>query len=178
MNKKDTRLWLAPLGVITAMSLFIGMSVYVTRELEVHDLHEALSFVPSFVIVIVGAISIITFAPISILGIYFLGRRGARGQAEALKTNGIYKYVRNPMYSGASFSFLGLGLVVNETGLALLGILWLVLTFVQCKKREEKELEERFGEEYTRYRKSAPMYIPNLARLTKDVVKELARNRK
>ncbi|MCX6089198.1 MAG: isoprenylcysteine carboxylmethyltransferase family protein [Candidatus Atribacteria bacterium] len=105
--------------------------------------------------------------PIFLSGIYYLGRRGAVGQSEQLIIQGIYRYVRNPMYSGLSLTILGVGLLLNSTGVALTGLLWLAMTFVQCK-REEKELTERFGSAYVEYKNTTPMFLPDFVKWFKE----------
>ena len=122
---------------------------------------------PKYVLTMVGILSIITFLPIFLLSVYFLGRRGAVGQSPTLMTNGIYKYVRNPMYSGMSFTLFGLGVLFNKTAVVLTGITWLCLTYFQCK-REEKELTKRFGAQYISYKNNTPLYMPKIDLMLKD----------
>ena len=82
----------------------------------------------------------------------------AKGQ---LVTTGIYKHVRHPQYLG--FLMLTLGINILWITLTTL-ILWPVLVFLYYRlaREEEKRLEEEFGEEYRRYKKSVPMLIPRL----------------
>ena len=110
----------------------------------------------------------------SSLGFYCLGRRGAVGQADTLVVNGMYKYVRNPMYSGVSFCLAGLGLVLDRTGVVLAGGAWFLLAYLQSL-REQKELLARFGGEYARYRKTTPMFIPSLAKVVKELMDKRGR---
>ncbi|OGC18585.1 hypothetical protein A3J90_05635 [candidate division WOR-1 bacterium RIFOXYC2_FULL_37_10] len=119
----------------------------------------------------IGFLSVVIFLPIFLLSVYFLGRRGAVGQSPILTTNGIYKYVRNPMYSGVSFTLFGLGLLLNKTAIGLTGLTWFCLTYFQCK-REEKELTERFGEEYTNYKNNTPLYMPKFDLMLKGFFKK------
>ncbi len=71
------------------------------------------------------------------------------------------------MYSGISFTIIGLGLVLNSSGIALAGVLWLTLAVIQCK-REEKELKTRFGSEYAAYMAATPILFPRFTRIIKD----------
>lgn len=169
MSKKNMKLVLAPFGVAIGITLFITISVLLTRKLGVARLDKVLSFVPYWIIVLVGVVQLILWLPLFISGIYFLGRRGAVGQSESLKADGIYKYVRNPMYSGVSFTIFGIGLLLNQTGVALAGLLWLLLAYIQCK-REEKELTEKFGNEYVDYKNKTSMLMPNLGMFIRDIL--------
>jgi protein-S-isoprenylcysteine O-methyltransferase Ste14 len=125
-------------------------------------------FIPHCVFVVAGVILLVMWLPIFLSGIYFLGRRRAVGQSEQLITHGIYRYVRNPMYSGISLTILGLGLLLNNSGVALAGMLWLGIAAVQCK-REEKELTERFGSAYIEYKNSTPMFFPDFIKLLREL---------
>lgn len=73
------------------------------------------------------------------------------------------------MYSGISFAIIGIGLIINETGVILAGIIWLVICFIQCK-REEKDLEVRFKEKYVDYKRRTSMFIPNIKLAMRDLL--------
>lgn len=174
MNSKDLKFILAPFGVAIGISIFTFIYVLITRKFGIVNLHKVLSFMPQYVLIIIGILFIITFMPMFILSVYFLGRRGAVGQSSRLTINGIYRYVRNPMYSGVSFTILGLGILLNKTAIALAGITWLCLTYVQCK-REEKELAEKFGKDYVNYKNNTPLYIPKFDLIIKDLLRKVSK---
>lgn len=54
-------------------------------------------------------------------------------------------------------------------GVSLAGILWFIITYIQCK-REEPELEQRFNDDYVSYKKETPMFMPKLSLLIKDII--------
>ena len=168
MNKRDIKFILAPMGVAIGISVFVSLSVFVTSKLQIPSPSELLPFRPRPLIVAVGIIYIAAWLPIFISGIVALNRRGAVGQSATLRTTGIYQYVRNPMYSGISNTILGLGLVLDQPGIILAGILWFLLIAFQCM-REEKELTQRFGEEYLRYKDSVPRFMPRLGSMVADL---------
>jgi protein-S-isoprenylcysteine O-methyltransferase Ste14 len=169
MNKRDIKFILAPMGVAIGISVFVSLSVFVTSKLQIPSPSELLPFRPRPLIVAVGIIYIAAWLPIFISGIVALNRRGAVGQSAMLRTTGIYQYVRNPMYSGISNTILGLGLVLDQPGFILAGILWFWLTVFQCL-REERELTQRFGEEYIRYRNSVPRFMPRFDSMVADLL--------
>ncbi|HAH24992.1 MAG TPA: hypothetical protein DCL77_14770 [Prolixibacteraceae bacterium] len=75
-----------------------------------------------------------------------------------LRTGGIYKYSRNPMY--ASFIFLNTATFLFLPSLLLLVIMlygMIVHHFIILG--EEKFLEEQFGEQYQKYKASVPRYL-------------------
>ena len=85
----------------------------------------------------------------------------AKGQ---LVTTGIYGHVRHPQYLG--FLLLTLGMNVLWIAISTL-LLWpiLAILYYRLAKEEDKELEERFGEEYRKYKRMVPMLMPRIHRI-------------
>jgi len=75
-----------------------------------------------------------------------------------LVTDGIYQYIRHPIYSGIIFTSLGVQLIVQSYlfFFALLALPWCYY----WGKREEKILSTHFGMEYKNYMKKTKMFIP------------------
>ena len=77
---------------------------------------------------------------------------------------GFYRYVRNPMYVGFFFGWIGLWIVFGRTNLTsiigavavILGIHLFVLLY------EEPTLRRLFGEEYAEYCRNVSRWIPRL----------------
>ena len=78
-----------------------------------------------------------------------------------LVTSSIYKYVRHPQYLG--FLLITLGMIVLWPVITTL-IMWpfLFLLYRSLAKKEEKRMEEMFGEEYIKYKSKVPMFFPRL----------------
>lgn len=74
---------------------------------------------------------------------------------------GIYSHTRNPLYLGSALLFLGWVFIFLLTFLLVMTFLFIVL-FYFVARWEEKELTERFGEEYIKYKKTVPFFIPHL----------------
>ncbi|GHT59471.1 hypothetical protein AGMMS50239_06190 [Bacteroidia bacterium] len=76
---------------------------------------------------------------------------------------GPYKYCRNPIEFGAILYYLGTGTFI---GGIITGITSCILGFtvgsIYHKFIEEKELEERFGEEYKKYKENTPFVFPRI----------------
>jgi len=75
-----------------------------------------------------------------------------------LRTRGIYKYSRNPMYLGVHLVTLTAMLVVPEWWVAVPG-LFSYFAYHQIALGEEKFLREQFGEEYLTYKQNTRRYI-------------------
>ena len=80
-----------------------------------------------------------------------------------LVVKGPYRFTRNPIQLGTMLLYAGLGLLQDSYCIALVSLImygsagsWYNL------KLEEKELQARFGEEYSRYRDQVPFLIPRL----------------
>jgi protein-S-isoprenylcysteine O-methyltransferase Ste14 len=82
----------------------------------------------------------------------------ARGQ---LVTTGIYGHIRHPQYLG--FLLLTLGMNVQWVTIPTL-LLWpiLLILYYRLAKEEEKKMEERFGEQYRKYERTVPMFVPTV----------------
>jgi protein-S-isoprenylcysteine O-methyltransferase Ste14 len=79
-------------------------------------------------------------------------------KAPKLLTSGPYAHARHPMYLAWVIGYLGVVLVVNSVwSLVLLPAGLLATHFVV--RREERDLEKRFGEEFTAYAASVPRYL-------------------
>jgi protein-S-isoprenylcysteine O-methyltransferase Ste14 len=76
-----------------------------------------------------------------------------------LLTSGPFRHSRNPLYLGGNvLIFFGAGLVLGSP--AALVITALHLPFIDLFiRREERQLEQRFGDEWVRYRRSVRRWI-------------------
>jgi protein-S-isoprenylcysteine O-methyltransferase Ste14 len=76
-----------------------------------------------------------------------------------LITEGIYSQMRHPRYVQMSLAFLGWALLCNYLAVYIVfavSIVWVILVV----RVEEKELMDRFGEEYRRYCERVPRFLP------------------
>lgn len=80
-------------------------------------------------------------------------------KSEKLVKTGIYCFVRHPQY-------LGIMVIATIWLLAwptlLLAVMWPILVFSYYKlaRREEKELQGKFGKEFEEYKRNTPMILP------------------
>jgi protein-S-isoprenylcysteine O-methyltransferase Ste14 len=79
---------------------------------------------------------------------------------EHLVTVGLYAYMRNPMIVGIFIVQLGETAIFGSPGVAVWVALFMLTNIVYIPVFEEPGLEERFGQEYVRYKENVPRWIP------------------
>ena len=86
---------------------------------------------------------------------------GAVG-ATNLITDGPFGYVRNPLYVGNIMMYVGCGIMSDALvpWLQIAALVWFIIQYQLIVSREEEHLQEAFGEEYRRYVKNVPRFIP------------------
>ena len=80
---------------------------------------------------------------------------------ETLMVKGIYKYLRHPQYVG--FLLITFGLNVMWLTIITL-VMWpiLLVLYWRLAKMEDRDMEEKFGEEFLEYKRKVPGFIPRL----------------
>jgi protein-S-isoprenylcysteine O-methyltransferase Ste14 len=74
---------------------------------------------------------------------------------------GLYRFIRHPLYS--SLLFLGTGIFIKDISILSAVIAFInLIAMIATAKREEKEMIEKFGEEYINYMKKTKMFVPHL----------------
>jgi protein-S-isoprenylcysteine O-methyltransferase Ste14 len=81
---------------------------------------------------------------------------------DQLVTTGIYGRVRHPQYLGILLITVGINVLWITISTLLLWPI-LVVLYYRLAKKEEKSMEETFGEKYLRYKQTVPMFIPRLS---------------
>jgi protein-S-isoprenylcysteine O-methyltransferase Ste14 len=137
----------APAPLIFVVVLLVGVLL---------SLAFPVSFLPRVVTVIAGAACVLL--PF-VLGFAALrAMRRARTSVipyrptTALLTGGPYRLSRNPMYLAMVVQYVGLALLLDSLWAIVLLPLALVVVHVTVIKREERYLEQRFGEDYRSYK--------------------------
>ena len=82
--------------------------------------------------------------------------------SEKLVIRGPYRIVRNPMISGVVGMILAEGLLLGSPGILLLALAFFLGNTVYFIFSEEPKLEERFGEDYRRYKTNVRRWWPRL----------------
>jgi len=126
-----------------------------------HLLIRRSSFFLSDVLEIIG-VSLILLG--QLLRVSARGHKAENSQnGSHLIQNGPYSLVRNPMYLGIILIGLGVVLFVLELWVFVLFALMFILRYGELFVREEKILQEAFGEQYTVYKNKVPRIIPRLS---------------
>jgi protein-S-isoprenylcysteine O-methyltransferase Ste14 len=82
---------------------------------------------------------------------------------EHLVVSGMYSYVRNPMYVGILIALAGETLLFRSRDMVILtGLFWLATHLFVCFY-EERTLTRRYGDEYTRFKRNVPRWLPRLS---------------
>ena len=97
-------------------------------------------------------------------GLIILGRAWKqvhKGNGE-LVTSGLYGWVRHPQYFG--LFLITVGMFIQWPTIVTVAM-WPILMFMYYRlaRREEKEIETQFGDQYATYWRRVPMFLPRLA---------------
>lgn len=79
---------------------------------------------------------------------------------ENLVVKGPYCYVRNPMIIGVLLVLISEYFLLNAIEILWWTVLFFIINNIYFYVFEERQLENRFGEEYKKYKKNVPMWIP------------------
>jgi len=79
---------------------------------------------------------------------------------QVLITNGVYAYIRHPIYAGLLLAFVG-GELLVQSYLVFALIIFFIGAYTQMKK-EEKLLLAYYGDAYRKYMKKSKMFFPFL----------------
>ena len=84
---------------------------------------------------------------------------GDRREKPAVIRKGVFGIVRHPVYLSEILFYLGL--LMLSLSLAAAGVWGITIVFLHyISKYEEKLLLARFGEDYTKYMREVPMWLP------------------
>ncbi|NLF67233.1 MAG: isoprenylcysteine carboxylmethyltransferase family protein [Chloroflexi bacterium] len=111
----------------------------------------------------VGMVLMLVGAALVITGWHVVYKRYWRqeeGKGE-LVTDGIYRFIRHPQYTG--FLLITLGMLLDWATLPML-IMWPIMAvmYYRLARKEEGEMVEAFGHQYVAYRQRTGMFLPRL----------------
>ena len=111
---------------------------------------------------IVGAVLVVFGEWIRLAGVAAAGtvtRRRSR-DVQRLVTYGIFRWVRNPLYVGNFFIWMGFVVISGVLWFLPLAILLFALEYTFIVAYEEGVLESIFGQEYLDYKKATTRWVP------------------
>lgn len=79
---------------------------------------------------------------------------------DRLVTDGLYRYVRHPQYTGLFIAMFGEGVIHWPTIFSVGLFPVVVVVFTWLARREEQDMIDTFGEDYRTYQRKVPMFIP------------------
>jgi protein-S-isoprenylcysteine O-methyltransferase Ste14 len=78
-----------------------------------------------------------------------------------LATEGPYALVRHPQYTAIFLGLFGEGVVHWPTVFSLTAFPIVVLAYALLARKEERQMIEKFGDEYRNYQRRVPMFLPH-----------------
>ncbi len=138
------------------LSPFLLIAAFYENKLLISSI---LPFWDNLVVSYIGFVFYLSGGILVIVGRVQLGKFGSgeliTEKDHKLYTEGVYKHIRNPMYSGSLIAVIGFGLVFRS----IITLLFVsIFYFIGLKMRideEERLLFEAFGEEFTDYKKKS-----------------------
>jgi protein-S-isoprenylcysteine O-methyltransferase Ste14 len=92
-------------------------------------------------------------------GLVILGWSRIFKNRRNLVTDGIYKYMRHPQYTGILLATLSL-IIYRFSPISALLYPVLMIIYYRLARKEEREIENEFGERYREYRRNVSMFFP------------------
>jgi protein-S-isoprenylcysteine O-methyltransferase Ste14 len=81
---------------------------------------------------------------------------------EHLVVSGMYRYVRNPMYTGVLFALAGEVILFESRRLAVYAAVVWFAVHLFVRFYEEPTLARRYGDEFSTFRRNVPRWLPRL----------------
>jgi protein-S-isoprenylcysteine O-methyltransferase Ste14 len=122
-----------------------------------------INFLPQLVAISSGVIGLVGAALIAISA--FRAMRRAQTAVDpsrpttAIVSDGAFGFSRNPLYLSLTMLYISIALLLNTPWVLLLLLPLLVVVQNGVMKREEHYLEQKFGDEYLRYKASVRRWV-------------------
>jgi methanethiol S-methyltransferase len=169
-QRKPASVYLAFIVAMAFEMFGIPMSMYILAWIFGNNLPDGILWGHTLNSVIgsaglwIGTILILAGILLVVLGwkeVYkrYWSKEEGRGE---LITNGVYAYIRHPQYTG--FLMVTLGMLFDWATLPML-IMWpiLAMMYVRLAKREEKDMEAEFGQQYREYMGRTGRLMPKIS---------------
>lgn len=130
---------------------------FIERYIFVYNYISAAAFIAGLLVECAGGLLVI-------IARLKLGRMGTTSIAiesdHRLVKDGMYKYIRNPIYLGSIILMLGYCISLSGILSAIITVLYSLAFYIKRIKDEEKMLSGHFQEEYIEYMKKTKRLIP------------------
>lgn len=157
IEKRDTAGVIAPPPLLALAVIVIGLLL--DWLLPAYLLSLLLSLT---VRVVIGVIMIAGGLALAVAGERRFHRAGTEVKpwrpSTALVTDGIFAWLRNPMYVGGTSVLAGLSILLASDWMLVMTVIFVPIIHFGVVKREERYLTAKFGEPYRRYIATVPRY--------------------
>jgi protein-S-isoprenylcysteine O-methyltransferase Ste14 len=162
-QRHDSKLYSLLILSMVLLSPFFLIAAYYENLLLI------VKFIPfwdSIIIVYIGFVLYLFGGLVIIIARAQIGRFGTGEliveEDHELFVEGVYTYIRNPMYSGSLIATVGFCLIFRCIIILFVMFIYYFLIFRMRILEEERILEEKFGQQYEDYKKKTKRLIPFL----------------
>jgi protein-S-isoprenylcysteine O-methyltransferase Ste14 len=121
------------------------------------------SFLPRMIAIASGTVVLIGAASIAVSAFRAMHRAKTAVNPSlpttAIVSDGAFSFSRNPIYLSLTLLYVGISLLFNAPWALLLLLPLIVVVQNGVIKREERYLEQKFGDEYLRYKASVRRWV-------------------
>jgi protein-S-isoprenylcysteine O-methyltransferase Ste14 len=142
--------------IVVAPSIVAMIIVFVLRSFEVGVFNGSLQYI-GLILIVFGIV--LREWSIWVLGKHFTVQVQIREKAK-LVTQGPYKYIRHPAYTGSLLSFTGVPLAIGTWSGAVIAVIVCWTVHLYRIRVEEEALQEAFDSEYEEYKKKTWKLFP------------------
>ena len=135
---------------------------YYLDYLMFENIHQ--NIIPHIVSLLIGIFLLFIVMKISKNTGRTLAKYGRKGELKPMQTNilakqGVYKYMRHPMYLGLLFLPLAVALLIGSPSFILIiAPVEIIFMLIMIKFVEEPDAIRKFGDEYLEYKKQVPWF--------------------
>ena len=119
---------------------------------------------PGLLVPTIGLLLLVAGMTLRFISVFTLGKMFTVDvtirEDHKIKTDGVYRYIRHPSYTGSLLSFTGLGLTWNNWLSLIILFVLITISFIYRIRIEEKLLTEQFGNGYLEYQKKTYRLFP------------------
>ena len=157
--------WIIPIVVLPG-TVLIGVPallVFLTRNSGAAA-ELARTDTPTFWLAVLMAIpgSILSLSAMALFFRFGEGTPAPWDPPRKLVVQGVYRWVRNPMLSGVIVMLSALSLLLQSWVIATWAGVFFLANTIYFRFSEEPGLRQRFGDDYQRYCKHVPRWVPRL----------------
>ena len=149
-----------PLIMLFSINLGFGVGVYNLYISQLYSLPSLLNYLRSTELGIFLIFTSFLLIYLSVKSFKFYQEDpNPTTKSNKLITEGIYKYIRNPMYLSLIFFQLGIGSLLSFIHISFFSLFTLFILHFFIIKKEESYLRDKFGKQYVMYMQTSRRWI-------------------